>query len=207
MSPAGSSRARSRISPSCRSSSTPAAAARTALVRASPAKSRCRSRVARSPAQPGSRPARSRSRARPVARPLRVPARRRRRRRPSCEPTIRRSGSRTPRPSSSAHATPGFSAGRGQGPRRHRHDGWRRTLVAPSAVRRCEDEHGRHGARNADARHAHARTNGGAGRGPGLRVRPALPDLHDPAPPRRRSDGERIVRIAWRWAGRAGTRA
>ena len=63
----------------------------------------------------------------------------------------------------------------------------------PEASRHV-DEDGRHGARDADAGHADRGADAAARPGAGRRVRPALPHLHDPAPPGRRLHGEAAVR-------------
>ncbi len=49
---------------------------------------------------------------------------------------------------------------------------------------------------DADAGHADRRADEAAGRRAGRRFRPALPHLHDPAPSRRRDDGQGVVRHA-----------
>src|SRR6266545_5176469 len=60
----------------------------------------------------------------------------------------------------------------------------------------------RHGSPDADARHADSRAAGSVGQRAGPRVRPAVPDVHDPAPPRRDHHGAAALRHARRGPGR-----
>src|SRR2546425_10027339 len=55
--------------------------------------------------------------------------------------------------------------------------------------------------RHVDARHAHRGPDAPAGPGAERGVRPAVPDLHDPAPPRRRRHGAEPVRHLRRRSG------
>ena len=57
------------------------------------------------------------------------------------------------------------------------------TSRCPRRTRRHEDDDERHAAHDADARHAHRGADEAARRGARRRVRPAVPHLHDPAPP------------------------